>query len=295
MTISCCLMGGLGNQLFQIFATMALAMQKGESFCFTNATTLGGEGCTTRYTYWDTFLSSLRPFLQQNITPYSHHVIQEKGFRFDTDLKKQCLVEKNKNIMLKGYFQSPRYFESHFSWIIRFLNIQKQREHVNEKYIMTTLSEKNVPFEHTISMHFRLGDYVNLPQHHPLATFEYYTRALEWISMKTQNKMTHVLVFCEESDFEIVQSKINIFQTQFPSFTFVFAPFVGFVDWEHMLLQSLCRHHVIANSTFSWWGAYLNPNSNTWVTYPEPWFGSACSPDHKTFDLCPEHWQKITC
>ena len=61
-------------------------------------------------------------------------------------------------------------------------------------------------------------------------------------------------------------------------------------DWEQMLLMSCCEHHIIANSTFSWWGAYLNMNPDKIVCYPKKWFNSE---SHNTDDLFPEEWIKI--
>ena len=62
-------------------------------------------------------------------------------------------------------------------------------------------------------------------------------------------------------------------------------------DWEQMLFMSLCSHNVIANSTFSWWGAYLNNNLEKLVCYPEEWFGPKAEND--TSDLFPNDWNKI--
>ena len=62
-------------------------------------------------------------------------------------------------------------------------------------------------------------------------------------------------------------------------------------DWQQMLLMSVCDHNIIANSTFSWWGAYFNTNPQKVVCYPSVWFGPGVA--HNTMDLCPESWAKI--
>ena len=64
-------------------------------------------------------------------------------------------------------------------------------------------------------------------------------------------------------------------------------------DWQQLLLMSACSHNIIANSSFSWWGAYLNTNPTKIVCYPEIWFGSKAT--HDTKDLFPESWTKISC
>jgi hypothetical protein len=64
-------------------------------------------------------------------------------------------------------------------------------------------------------------------------------------------------------------------------------------DWEQLLMMSSCGHNIIANSTFSWWGAYLNSNPDKIVCYPETWFGPKAQ--HDTLDLFPEDWIKVPC
>ena len=63
-------------------------------------------------------------------------------------------------------------------------------------------------------------------------------------------------------------------------------------DWRQLLLMSCCQHNIIANSSFSWWAAYFNDNSEKIICYPETWFGSQLS-QHNTCDLCPKSWNKI--
>jgi len=63
-------------------------------------------------------------------------------------------------------------------------------------------------------------------------------------------------------------------------------------DWEEMVLMSCCHDHIISNSSFSWWGAYLNPSPTKRVVYPSTWFGPALT-DHHTHDLCPPDWVRM--
>ena len=76
----------------------------------------------------------------------------------------------------------------------------------------------------------------------------------------------------------------------YPQLNFIQCNYIQ--DWEQLLLMSLCNHNIIANSTFSWWGAYFNTNPGKIVCYPSVWFGSKCI-NNSTRDLFPENWIKI--
>ena len=143
----------------------------------------------------------------------------------------------------------------------------------------------------TISIHFRIGDYVNLPKHYHILKYEYYFKALTHIIYQLNNVKLNVLYFCEEGDVEKVNIIINQLKENLSNISFIQCPF-HFKDWEQMMFMSCCNHNIIANSTFSWWGAYLNQNNNKIVCYPSLWFEE--KNNHlNTKDLFPESWIKI--
>jgi hypothetical protein len=274
-------MGGLGNQIFQIFATISYAIKSRNQFKFVNLTTLGGGSTTVRYTFWETFFNNLKPFLISEL-PRPIHVIREKNFPYN-DLPINEMV--NRNVMIYGYFQSYKYFQENYSIIYRLLNIEKMKN-----YVLSTIDLKEDFLDNCISIHFRIGDYKKLQDFHPLATYDYYERALNCISSSTQHREFNILYFCEDSDIDDVLSIINKLVDKFPIYNFK-RGLNSLEDWQQMLLMSCCHHNIIANSSFSWWSAYFNSNKDKIVCYPSVWFGNAANND--TRDLCPSDWTKI--
>ena len=283
--ITCNLMGGLGNQLFQIFTTITYAIKSQNMFKFSNIETLGGNNTTIRHTYWKTFFKYLSPFLINIHKIPELKIIRENEFRYKNIPSTEFI---NKNVILFGYFQSYKYFEHHFMTIYKLLHINILKEQ-----IIKDLQNKNLVFnfDKTISLHFRLGDYKKLQEYHPIATYNYYKKSLECIKSYEEIDF-NVLYFCEEEDVDEVKPIIDKLFVTFPNYTFSRGDY-ALEDWEQLLLMSCCRHNIIANSTFSWWGAYLNMNSDKIVCYPSVWFGPSAK--HDTSDLCPPNWIKIPC
>jgi hypothetical protein len=279
--ITCNLMGGLGNQLFQIFATISYAIKSRNQFRFKNEETLGGGSTTIRNTYWNSFLSKLKSFLIVNI-PQPIHVIRENGFTF----KELPICEmKDRDCLIFGYFQSYKYFHENYEMIIRIIGLEKQKE-----FLLQKLKLNNDYLKNCVSMHFRLGDYKHLQQYHPLLPYKYYLKSLRFIK-NTTNDLYTILYFCEDIDIDDVLETINKLKEEFPNYKFI-RGVNTLADWEQMLLMSCCHHNIIANSSFSWWGAYFNSWSDKIICYPPIWFGTAAN--HDTKDLCPPEWNRIT-
>lgn len=270
--ISCVLMGGLGNQLFQIFATIAYALENKRPFGFMYTEHLGGVGSTIkRSTYWDNFLLPLLNFTYEQLPQMS--IQREKGFEYTKLLE----IKEGNDLMLFGYFQSYKYFEQYFQSICRLIKLDKTKVQVMSKY------EYNYQ---SISMHFRLGDYKTLGDFHPVLDYEYYEKALQYVVNNIEKR--DVLYFCEEQDNEDVYKTIDRLKEKFPDIMFTKAE-DNIEDWEQMVLMSCCKYNIIANSTFSWWAAYLNHNNNRVVCYPEKWFGPK-NAHLDTKDLFPQDW-----
>jgi len=275
--LTCNLMGGLGNQLFQIFTTIAYAIRSKQAFHFYNIDALGAGSTTIRHTYWNTFLFSLKPFLKKEFPPLQ--IIKEQGFHY-TDIIN--LLKNKSDICLHGYFQSYKYFDAFFLTLCKMLQIENAKQQVIEKTDYTPEM-----LEGFASMHFRRGDYKKVEHMHPLLKADYYEKALSHLSLF---EVKTILYFCEEEDLEEVEEIVEQLKQKGNPFIFKRAD-TKLKDWEQMLLMSACRFNIIANSTFSWWGAYLNTNKKKVVLYPSIWFGPTIKHDIK--DLFPPSWTKI--
>lgn len=273
--ITCHLMGGLGNQLFQIFATISYAIKLQKPFGFLNLYKLGN----VRHTFWHSFLSELKPFLFETLP----HVFVVKELAFDyNELPRN--VPYN-NVLINGYFQSYKYFHDHYEFIYKLLSIDSFKQNLLKK-----LGYNQSQLDNTISIHFRLGDYKHLQHIHPIMRVQYYYRSIKFIKDKFPDTKFTIMYFCEEKDVELVSIQINYLKGEFNTFDFVRGG-QELEDWEQMLLMSVCHHNIIANSTFSWWAAYFNRHEDKVVCYPSSWFGESAT--HNTKDLCPPEWSKI--
>lgn len=284
--LTCKLMGGLGNQLFQIFATISYAIKSYIPFAFLNVETLGGGGATTqRHTYWNSLFHKLSPFLKNNFPPLKY--VNENGFQYNS-FNPQFFMGNDS--CLNGYFQSYKYFQEYYNQIYSLLDIAKQKKDVLKK-IEEINSLINANFlNNAVSLHFRMGDYKRIQHVHPIMTVNYYTRCLQFIQQKVPDERFNILYFCEDEDVNDVSKIIEQLSSRFPQYAFVRASNL-LADWEQLLLMSCCTHNIIANSSFSWWGAGLNSNAEKIICYPSVWFGPTVG--HNTDDLCPPKWTKI--
>jgi hypothetical protein len=209
-------------------------------------------------------------------------VVREKSFSYEKLPDKTTMVQ---NIILDGYFQSPYYFEDYYEKIYHLLRINDLKKKVTQKY--------NYNYKDFISLHFRLGDFKNLQNIHPIMPVEYYKNSIQLLLKKIKPKQViKILYFCEQQDNEDVNKTIALLSSQFTNCAFIKVN-DQIADWEQLLMMSSCGHNIIANSTFSWWGAYLNSNPDKIVCYPETWFGPKAQ--HDTLDLFPEDWIKVPC
>jgi hypothetical protein len=126
-------------------------------------------------------------------------------------------------------------------------------------------------------MHIRRGDYVDLQNHHPLQPIEYYQKSVNIIG-----KNMHYLVFSNDIEW----CKLNLTKDSLGVKNIVYVE--NMKPYEDLLLMQQCNHNIIANSSFSWWGAWLNSNDNKKVIAPKLWFGPAYKDFNSPDNYCNE-------
>lgn len=185
----------------------------------------------------------------------------QKGFEYSP-------IPYKENIILKGYFQSEKFFDkSYVKDLFKVDNIT--RTYVESKY-------GHLLSQDTISIHVRRGDYVNRPLRQPVCEMPYFRRAINF--------------FGKNKRFLVVSDDIEWCKRKFKGENFYFtqdeSPIVD------LYIQSLCAHNIISNSSFSWWGAWLNNNESKIVIAPKKWFGVQMK-NYNLNDLIPDEWVRI--
>lgn len=250
--------GRLGNQMFQYAALRGISSLKGYDFCIPNS------DFRSEWEDHQLFLAFELPNLKRmKILPDYYY--QEKQFHYDPDYVNNC----PDNVSLHGYFQSEKYFK-HIEDSIR--------EDFKFKANIIDACEEFFNYEQMISLHIRRTDYVSNSVNHPPCPLTYYEE-----SLKKFDSEIPVMIFsddvqwCKKQDlfssdrFLISENKWNL------------------VD---LCLMSMCSHHIIANSSFSWWGAWLSKSKN--VIAPSKWFGTTGdTAKNNICDLFPEEWEVI--
>lgn len=281
--------GGLGNQMFQYATGRAIALANGAELVLdldwyrrTPATNTPREYELARYPIHARLPStreqtiarfySGRVLRRLPLVPRPWHVLRERSFAFD-----KAALEARDETYLDGYWQSYKYFEE----IAEQLRIELTPTPQPSSHDLSVLDR--IRGCDSVSVHVRRGDYVMqkaAASVHGVCTLEYYHAAMRAITDSVREP--HFFVFSDDIEW----TRQNL---AFPGpVTFVDhnGPSTAFQD---IRLMSSCRHHVIANSSFSWWGAWLSPHQNRTVVAPRLWFADG----RATNDLTPAHWIRL--
>lgn len=244
-------MGGLGNQLFQSSNALSQGIDNNRDVIFYPKSFTPGQGNSTSNYVYNIFRN-----LKFTEEKYEFKLLKEKDFNYN---KIRPLSE---NTMFYGYFQSSKYWEGNED-LIRS-TFQPDSDTVN--YFITKYPELNQ--DNTLSIHVRRSEYLQLPEIHPTISIEYLKKALDIIG-----NYSTVFVFSDDHEWVknnlILDSAIYVKEDK---------------DYKELWLMSMCKNHIISNSTFSWWGAYLNKNKNKQVVAPSIWFGPKGPPKNNIYE-----------
>jgi len=226
--------GRLGNQMFQYAA-------------------LVGISCHKKYDFYSPADQLFSLFDMKNMPReppkfVNRRRISERMFCFDEQLFNQLPDE----VDLFGYFQTRKYWQ-HCEKEITEIFTFKEKPNQDTKEIC----------ESSCFLHIRRTDYLNLPDYHTNLNFDYYNEALKVIDPKRLLIFSDDVQWCKNTLCYNLETNAEI----------LYANDVSDKDSTDMLLMSLCKDAIIANSSFSWWGAYLGPQQNNGtIVAPKKWF-----------------------
>lgn len=287
------LSGGLGNQMFQFAAGEALAAKLGQqhkldtSFysiydtnrvyeldrVFAKQFELATNADLEKVLGWKKSIY-FHPFWRRVYRkfPVSKDWVVEPGFTYWSNF-----WEQGKNCLIEGIWQSVKYFDN-YAGIVRDA-LQFKMEEFTDLSLIEKITKSN-----SVSIHIRRGDYVANNKtfgYHGICEDEYYVKAIEHF----RSRFADIKLFIFSDDLEEAKKILKPYQS-----------ICHFVDGNSgdkshfdMMLMSRCKHNIIANSTFSWWGAWLNQNPEKAVIAPKNWF----SADISDKDLIPSSWIRV--
>jgi len=286
--------GGIGNQMFQYAAARRVAwvnntrllfdlgwfQESGwwtrrkyelDAFCIVGDAASSNDLAAFKSKWQNAIIRRLPFFLKKRICHTRRHII-EKSYDFDP-----AVLLLGDNVYLEGHWQSEKYFSDIEALIRREFSFRNAPSEPNRRMLDRIASCE------AVSVHIRRGDYVTLPEanaFHGLCPPAYYRSAVDRISRQVSDPVFFVF----SDDIAWARDNLHLgFETHFMDHN---SPERGDED---LRLMSACRHHIIANSSFSWWGAWLCSNSQKIVYAPQKWFNNNIN----TPDILPASWIRL--
>lgn len=248
-------LGRFGNQMFQYAALKGIAANNEYDFCIPPST------------------NHLQPYEHQLFIPFDLNVkvkeldceyIQDELFCFNEGIFNYCPDD----VSLIGYFQTEKYFQH--------IKEEIKKDFTFKPDIFNTCKEAISNIKNPIALHIRRTDYITDPNHNTLS-LDYYEEAL-----KKFDSSREVIIFSDDPDW---CEKQKLFESD----RFLISKDQD--TYHDMCLMTLCEDHIIANSSFSWWGAWLAEGNK--VIAPSSWFDGGNLEHLNTKDLIPDTWEKI--
>lgn len=283
------IMGGLGNQMFQ--SALYLANKDKYKELYVDLSWFDRNNSHNGYELENIF--NLKKELKEitakeSYFNYKKNIISKILFR----IKRKIMVSKVMNdkfiyeedFLMKtsssyyiGYWQSEKYFSDSKELIKKVFTFPEILDEKNSN-LLNLINDRE-----SVSIHIRRGDYIGHPELDGLAPLDYYEKSINYIKERVENPI--FLIF--SNDIEWCRENFKNIKNDFV-----------YIDWNtkensfrDMQLMSLCKHNIIPNSSFSWWGAWLNQNPEKIVIAPEKWFNDISKIPYE--DIIPKSWIKI--
>jgi len=280
--------GGLGNQMFQYALGRSLSLKTGLPLVLDTRHYLRarehGYGLD-KFQLADTPMDAGKLPPAPREQPLAHffwrvmkrqpQLQREGGAAFDP-----AIAAISGPAWIEGYFQSERYFADHADTIRAELTLAAPPDAENARWLAEIEAEPRA-----VSLHVRRGDYVRNAQfaaRHGTCTPDYYARALAHI---TEKLGASPVIYAFSDDPDWVRDNLSL-----PAEIRIPGHNDAARNTEDLRLMRACRHHIVANSSFSWWGAWLNPRADKIVAAPARWFAD---PDYVNPDIWADGWTRI--
>lgn len=285
------IIGGLGNQFFQYALGRTIAHKKNTSlkiditsfktynlhkYALSNFNITGKIATEEeiRRLKCPSGMRFLRSKLIQASKPYyNRSCVKELDFNFEPNI-----IKVSSNVYLDGYWQSEKYFEDIEDIIRNEFVVTSPQEGLNRELASQIESCESV------SIHIRRRDYVSnshTNKTHGTCDMDYYLRSIKDLTKTVKNP--HFFVFSDDIEW----ARLNLMLPNPITFIDNNGPEK---NYEDLRLMTQCKHNIIANSSFSWWGAWLNKNPEKIVIAPKKWFNDSSI---NTDDIIPESWIRI--
>lgn len=278
--------GGLGNQMFT-YAFYRMLKNKGKNV----------RADMLQYYTWElrdfeltkvfpnTNISIASSYNIKNYKIIAPYMNDEKGFKYyvEPDVMDDVKSFADKSLLdndlewgcLKGYFQTRVFVQEVEDILRREFTFCKSKDDRLQNVV------RDIKAKNAVAVHIRRGDYLNVSEMYGgICTKDYYQQAMDAIKVKVEKPIFYFF----SDDIEWVKDNFreeNVMYIEPQMFD-------DYHDWYDMYLMSECKHNIIANSSFSWWGAWLNNNNNKIVIAPKKWVNA-----DSMEDICPENWIRI--
>lgn len=274
------LMGGMGNQMFQYAFARSMSLKTNKKLkidlTFLNRRDLGENFI---YRNYDLDIFNIRcDFITDKKDKSGFLPIAEYCYEYSQRIVDDVTKSINHNIILEGYWQTPKYFKNHEDIIRSDMEFVDNIEKMEDPKILSMLND--IRNSNSVMVNIRRTDYLNTDYHGVIGN-EYVDEATKII----ESKITSPKYFVFSDDIEWCRSNINL-----ENMVIVDHEYSGKKFEVYLQLMKNCKNFIIPNSSFAWWAAWLNENEGKIVIAPKKWFSDQ---NRNTSDLIPENWIRI--